>query len=192
MIRSRYVLAAAAALTLISSPAAAQTFLGTTIDGPRWQRPLQGNPPAGLSGVGTNVAYNVFQFSVTAAGSYSFLSTATNPPGWDNFLFLYMLDFDPNNQLANVLIGNDDFMGTIGLAGFNYTLNTGVNYFLVTTGFANTDQGDFMNEIRGPGVAVPPDQVVPEPMTMLLLGTGLIGVAAARRRRRNRGDRSIV
>lgn len=57
-----------------------------TTGGPTWQRPLSGFPPAPpLSGAGNATPYQVFEFSVTANGSYDFLSEAD---GWDNYLHL--------------------------------------------------------------------------------------------------------
>ncbi|CAN5561449.1 hypothetical protein BH20VER1_BH20VER1_05980 [soil metagenome] len=136
-------------------------YTGTTVGGPTWNRPLAGNPPTALSGVGTNVPWHAVSFTVNMAGSYAFLSVATVPLNWDNFLFLYSNNFNPATPLVNVLIGNDDFP-TIGRSGFNFNLNPGTTYFLVTTGFANSNAGAFQNTIDGPGTIIIGGQAVPE------------------------------
>ncbi len=159
------------------------SFSGDTTGGPTWNRPVAGNPPTPpLSGVGTATSYEVFEFSVTAVGSYDFLNSAAG--GWDNYMFLYTGGFDPADPFGGVLIGNDDFPN-IGLSGFSYGLMTGTQYFAVTTGFANGDFGAYTLRISGPGDILPGGGggVVPEPATwaMLIAGFGMVGFAARRR-----------
>jgi hypothetical protein len=173
--------------SLLATPALAgdYSYSGDTTGGPTWNRPVAGSPPTPpVSGVGTATPYEVFSFTVSADGSYDFLSVADG--GWDNYLFLYTGSFDPNDQFANVLIGNDDFEGDIGLSGFSYALTAGTTYLAVSSGFANTDFGAYTLRITGPGDITPGDGGggVPEPATwaMMIAGFGLVGASARRRR----------
>lgn len=155
---------------------------GSTLGDPTWNRLIAGNPPTGVSGVGTAVAYDVILFQVDVSTTYDFLSTANNPASWDNYLFLYQDSFDSLNQLTNVIIGNDDFP-VIGLSGFNgVALSAGVNYYVVTSGFGNTDAGDFtLNISSNLGTAfIPNVNAVSAPSTLAifalaLFGTGMLG-----------------
>lgn len=157
----------------------------TTAGGPVWNRPMDNgtDPPFALSSVGDAVPYNEFSFQVTIPGLYTFLSTATDPAFWDNYTFLYVTSFDPTNPLTNVVIGNDDNPST-GFSGFDASLVSGTNYFFVTTGFSDFDEGAFQNSITLTQVAPDPPTdpaTAPEPNTMLLFGTGLALAGAARR-----------
>ena len=165
--------------TAAPSLAGSLSYSGTTVGQPTWNRPLSGNPPTSLSGVGTATRYSVFEFFVDTSGAYNFLSVATNPANWDNYTFLYQNSFNPLAPLTNVLRGNDDFPD-VGQSGFNgVSLTAGVNYFLVTTGFGNTSTGAFTNTITGPGniAAVPTPALLP----------GLIGMGVAALRKRKSG-----
>lgn len=117
------------------------TFTDTTVGGPTWNRPLTTTT---LSGVGTNVAYDVTQFPVDQTGSYSVLSQSLVPAAWDNYLVLYANAFSATSPLANIVVLNDDLtVGSFGTAGFTLNLTAGINYFLVETGFSNTSAGSY-------------------------------------------------
>lgn len=153
---------------------------GNTTGDPTWNRPVAGNPPTPpLSGVGTDTPYEVTQFTVDQAGAYDFLSVATQPVNWDNYLFLYQGSFDPTAPFANVIIGNDDFpfIGRSGFDGVN--LSTGVSYFAVSSGFSNLDFGAYTLTISGPGAISIGGAAVPEPGTwaLMILGFGAVGGA---------------
>lgn len=173
---------AAAALALgVALPASAAFYVDDTTDAPTFNRALVDF--SALSGVGTDVAYDVYAFSVGADGLYTVRSFAEGlrvEDPWDQFLFLYEGSFDPSAPLLNGVIANDDFNSTIGRSGFDVSLSTGTAYYLVTTGFGNDDAGRFLNIVRGPGDILP---VVPEPETYAMLAMGLFAVSLAVRRR---------
>lgn len=173
------MLAGVAALAFLSSTASAEVFVGDTTGGPTWNRPFT---MTDLSAIGTDTPYAVDSFTVSADGSYDFLSTVS---GWDNFLLLYEVSFDPLDQFTNLLALNDDFSG-IGTSGFSFALSTGVTYLAVTTGYDNDDFGAYTLEVTGPGDVIPGDggPSVPEPASwaMMLAGMGAIGYAMRHRR----------
>jgi hypothetical protein len=161
--------------------AATFTYSGNTTGAPTWNRPNAGTPPTVLDSVTTAVPYNIFRFTVNVAGSYSFNSSSP----YDNYGFLYQGSFNPTSPLTNVIIGNDDSSNILNTSldyGFSTSLNTGTNYFLVSTGFRNGDFGAFTTTIDGLGSVSPVTASVPEPFT--IIGTMVGGTAALRMRKK--------
>jgi PEP-CTERM motif len=182
-VMKKLMFAALIASASITTPAAAAVVIGTTVDGLTYNRALSGAPPSGLSGVGTAVRYKVTPFTVTANGSYTLALTATS--AFDAFLGLHNNAFNPANALQNALAYDDDAgPGSDSLITIN--LMSGVSYFAIATGFANTDFGDYSLDISGAGdVVIGGAGAVPEPTTwaMIIAGFGIVGGALRRRRR---------
>ena len=171
------------------APAQAATFTysGDTTGAPTWNRPEQGNPPITLSSRGTATPYDVFSFTVDTSSSYVFASTSP----YDNYGFLYQGAFNAAISLANVIIGDDD-SNPSSSQDYKFTTNltTGTNYFLVSTGFDNTEFGAFTTTIDGAGNVNPTGSTsVPEPFT--IVGTLVGGTAALRMRKKLKFDNKV-
>ncbi|HYW20947.1 MAG TPA: hypothetical protein VE956_16925 [Nodularia sp. (in: cyanobacteria)] len=175
--RSIPIASAAIALSvsvILPSQASTISYSGDTTNAPSFNRPeTEGfesgtNPPTSLSSNGTAVPYYSQPFLVDTTGLY-------NVVGSQNFLgiqFLYQDSFNPTTPLVNLLNGNDPFPdeGTSGFSDLSLTANN--QYFLVTTGFDNSNNsfGTFTNTITGPGnITLVPDPSsisVPEPSSI--------------------------
>lgn len=162
------------------------TYTGTNVGSPTYNRAFADF--SGLSGVGTNVAYDLLSFSVDTTGDYTFLETAD----YDSFLFLYEGAFDPLDATANGIAANDDLLG-LTTSGFAASLSAGTSYFAVLTAFANGDAGLHSLTIGGDGTVTPVTGVVPEPTSwaMLIIGFGTLGVALRGRRHRLAGPTMV-
>lgn len=150
-------------------------YSGDTTGAPTFNRPIDGG--SDLSGTGTDVQYSALSFTVSQAGTYTFLSVASQPADWDTFLILYQGAFNPSDGLANFVASNDDAFAGTGASQFFTALTPGA-YTLVTTGYFNDSFGTFDNQIAGPGNIAP----VPEPASMAVLGLGALGVLRRRRK----------
>ena len=149
------------------------TYTGDTTDAPTFNRAVEDFSV--LSGVGTAVHYNQDSFTVDVGGAFTFLTTGD----FDTFTFLYQGNFNPTNATVNGIAANDDLLPGFTTSGFAANLTSGIKYTLVTTGFGNSDFGDYSTTIGGPGVIT----VVPEPANYALFAAGL-GLIALRFRQR--------
>jgi hypothetical protein len=165
-----FALAACACVTAAQANSI-YTYTGDTTGAATFNRLIE--DVSDLSGIGTEVHFHQFNFTVSATGSYTFLTTAT----FDSFIFLYGPTFNPNAPLTNAIGGSDDLFGTTTSGFVAEPMYAGTQYVLVTTGYENSDYGKFSTTIGGPGTI----SAVPESETYTLMGLGLGVLAFARR-----------
>lgn len=142
-----------------------------------------------LSAVGTNVYYDVQPFHVSSPGRYSLVTAA----GFNSYVSLYGGVFNPASPLLGAIEVNDEGINVLrrpGLAAVNPDTDTsgtnllladlqpGVQYFFVTSGYGNGNQGFYNNLITGPGGVTLGE--VPEPA--FAAAAGLLCLAGRRRR----------
>ena len=97
-------------------------------------------------------------------------------PNWESDAGWIVFDFNFTGNWGNLSTTEINIKGQNGPDGWSTHCITGGN---------NTNCYDV------PVDKPPPSEVVPEPVTMILMGTGLLGIGAARRRRRKQDDATL-
>ncbi|MCH9650749.1 MAG: hypothetical protein K0U98_21140 [Deltaproteobacteria bacterium] len=133
--------------------AAVQSFAGSTVNQPRWNRPIESGP-------------NISAFAVTYSRQNFFLPeeafcTINSSQDFDGYLHLYRNIFNPDQPLDNLVEGAND--GSLGPGSSqipadptstSLLLFSG-SYTLVTSGFDELSQGTFQNTIQCDGGVQP-------------------------------------
>lgn len=125
------------------------SYADTNVGGPTFERPFTiGDGTSGscsLSSSGSAAQYHTQDIEVGAAGSYRIESDQD----YDGYLHVYEDSFIPADPCVNLIALNDD--AGAGSLIESVTLSDAVTYTVVTSGFGNSDAGNFTNTITGPG-----------------------------------------
>jgi len=146
------------------------SIFGSTAGGPTFNRPLE--DLSGLSSAGMAVPYSLLSFAVGVTGTYTFLLTSE----FDSFLALYD-GFSAGAPTSHLLFAKDDLNNGF-TSGFEFSLQSGKQYQLVTTGFSNSDFGAYGLAVLGAGTVA----AVPEPPVILLMLGGMLALCGRRLR----------
>jgi subtilisin family serine protease len=125
-------------------PSGATVYSANTIHAPEWDRPQ--TTGCSISTLGP-VRYHRQAIRVDVTGVYAIASSQD----YDGYLHLYVNSFDPSNQCANLLAGNDDDALLPGSSGITTTLDAAATYIIVTSAFEAGGEGSFSNAVSGPG-----------------------------------------
>lgn len=177
--KTAMALAAAVAFTGLStgSAHAITTTFDVTMTGssPTWDRVIGGGPRLSSN---TGTFYETTDFRVDTSGDYDILSRQT---GFDGYIWLYEVLFNPVDQLTNILAGDDDYFTTRMSFMDNLRLVAGTDYILVSGAYSAGNFGLHSYSITGPGAVTM--AAVPLPAGGLLLLAALAGAAGVRRRK---------
>ncbi|NNC86324.1 MAG: T9SS type A sorting domain-containing protein, partial [Bacteroidia bacterium] len=96
---------------------------------------------------------DILKFTVDVSGSYTINNDYLPSFAWDGYLLLYTdpLDWTQSPPITFV-DGNDDCL-FYNTSCITVNLNAGQNYYLVTTGFSDFDNGSWLTSFSGPGNA---------------------------------------
>ena len=167
-------------LSLAATPSLAGTFTASgSVDGSDPTMPVVTiNSPNCVSQGSTQVAYDVYQFTVDTSGSYTFSISGTNPLPALVSLYLFEGSFNPAAALPTCIAGDNSVPVT-----FTEALTAGTTYFAVPFDDTFLQFGSpYTLTIEGPGNILVVARV-PEPSSALLALGGLAAFAAHRRRR---------
>ena len=149
------------------NPSTAHLDLLSTLPETQWD-----DPPGVNDGAGARIAWllNTYAFGINDANHAAGLQLA-----------IWEVEYERSGTLNvenDITTTSDNFYAWGNATAIGYA-----NFYLETLG-SNTSEGIWVDvESSNQDFGVP----VPEPASMLLLGTGLLGLARASRKRRNRG-----
>jgi len=141
-------------------------------------------PHVTVQGFAESGGRDTFKFTVTQAGSVGIFDIDFGMPNFDGNLTLF-------NEAGSQLAYNDDFNSGAGQGGsfhpydsfIQYTFNQ-VGTFMVQVGTCCANSPFYSNSSYELQVSLQnPNNDVPEPAAIALLGLGVMGIAARRRRR---------
>jgi hypothetical protein len=147
-------------LALVATPAAAdfsQTFSGSNVNGPTWNRPIDDGPSLRET---DQQPYSAQRFNLAGPARCRISSTQE---GFDGYIHLYADSFDPTSPLTNLVGGDDDHTNdpSLGLGVGTSLLPDpddlpdepslelpAGDYVIVTSGFGANDQGSFTTYVQ--------------------------------------------